>query len=91
MKGNEIYEPPRFMSVQTALEQLMEIDEKRGNPGIVGKDSLVVGVARVGCKDQSIVFGRAEDVASEKASEKLGGPLHSLVICAHVTNRDGVL
>lgn len=30
------------MSVQTALEQLMEIDEKRGNPGIVGKDSLVV-------------------------------------------------
>lgn len=62
MKGNEIYEPPRyscrrfsfvardesfhrFMSVQTALEQLMEIDEDRGSPGIVGKDSLVVVVA----------------------------------------------
>ncbi|KAF4688228.1 cell wall bioproteinsis protein [Perkinsus olseni] len=85
MKGNDIYEPPRFMSVQTALQQLMEIDENRGNPGIVGKDSLVVGVARVGCKDQSIVFGRAEDVASDEAADRLGGPLHSLVICAQGT------
>jgi len=77
MRGRKIYEPPRFMTVAQALEQLSAIEEER-KEGVCGSDALVVGVARLGRDDQAIVFGSMEQVAQAD----LGGPLHSLVICA---------
>lgn len=77
MKNKKIYEPPRFMTVQQALEQLMEIEEEK-KEGVCGPDNLVVGVARLGRQDQAIAFGTCPAVAAAD----LGGPLHSLVICA---------
>mmetsp|Transcript_77314 Transcript_77314/g.202894 ORF Transcript_77314/g.202894 Transcript_77314/m.202894 type:complete len:279 (+) Transcript_77314:85-921(+) len=77
MRGRKIYEPPRFMTVQQALEQLMEI-EKEQKGGIAASTSEVVGVARLGREDQVIAFGSPAAVAAAD----LGGPLHSLVICA---------
>lgn len=77
MRGRKIYEPPRFMTVAQALEQLMEIEKER-QEGICTPSALVVGVARLGKDDQQIAFGTCEEVAKVD----LGGPLHSLVMCA---------
>jgi len=77
MRGRKVYEPPRFMTVGQALEQLMEIEEEKGQ-GVCAAGSEVVGVARLGREDQAIAFGTCSEV---KAAD-LGGPLHSLVICA---------
>lgn len=77
MRCRKIYEPPRFMSVRQALEQLREIEKDR-NEGIAADAAKVVGVARLGREDQAIVFG----LCAEVAEADLGAPLHSLVICA---------
>lgn len=52
----QVYEPPRYMSVNTAIEQLLEIEESRGE-GAYGPDTLCVGLARLGADCQSIVAG----------------------------------
>jgi len=77
MRGRKIYEPPRFMTVAQALEQLREIEKDRGE-GIAADATEVVGVARLGRDDQAVLFGPC----SEVVEADLGGPLHSLVICA---------
>lgn len=77
MRGKEIYEPPRFMTVAQALSQLMVVEEDR-REGLAATDSLVVGVARLGRQDQAITFGPC----SEVCKADLGGPLHSLVVPA---------
>ena len=78
MKGRDVFEPPRFMTVQQALEQLVEIEKNR-NENIVTLETLVVGVARVGKEDQAIKFGSVAQMM--EGDSGLGGPLHSLVIC----------
>jgi diphthine synthase len=81
MRGRDIFEPPRFMTVRQALEQLTEIEENR-KESVVTPTTLVVGVARVGKEDQSIKFGAVEQfLSSTDENCDLGGPLHSLVIC----------
>jgi len=77
MRGRKIYEPPRFMTVAQALEQLMEIEEDR-QQGVAAPSTQVVGVARLGREDQAIAFGPC----SELRELDLGGPLHSLVVPA---------
>lgn len=67
------------MTINTALEQLLEIEEKRKEK-VISKDTLCVGVARVGAEDQKIVFGKI----SELIDVDFGEPLHSLVICANL-------
>lgn len=77
MRGRKIYEPPRFMTVAQAISQLRAIEKSRGE-GVATATTEMVGVARLGREDQQIAFGPSADVA--KAD--LGGPLHSLVVCA---------
>lgn len=77
MRGRKIYEPPRFMTVAQGLEQLVAIEQEK-KQGIVAADSLVVGVARLGREDQQILFGKC----AEMVHADLGGPLHSMVVCA---------
>jgi len=77
MRGRKVYEPARFMTVAQALEQLLEI-EKTKQQGVCDEGSLAVGVARLGRLDQAIVFGTCAEVMAAD----IGGPLHSLVICA---------
>lgn len=77
MRGRKVYEPPRFMTVSQALEQLLEI-ERYKKEGVCGEGDLAVGVARLGRLDQAVVFGSC----SEVMAADIGGPLHSLVICA---------
>eukprot|EP00928_Gymnodinium_smaydae_P064557 TRINITY_DN47852_c0_g1_i1.p1 TRINITY_DN47852_c0_g1~~TRINITY_DN47852_c0_g1_i1.p1 ORF type:complete len:317 (-),score=64.90 TRINITY_DN47852_c0_g1_i1:65-898(-) len=77
MKGRDIFEPPRFMSVQEAVQQLREIEETK-QQGVATADSELVGVARLGRPDQAVVFGKC----SELAELDMGAPLHSLVVPA---------
>lgn len=74
-RGKKIYEPPRFMTVNEALSQLVECEEIEGGC-VVKSDSLVIGLARVGAPDQIIRAG----TVSELLEADFGAPLHALVI-----------
>eukprot|EP00123_Amoebidium_parasiticum_P021269 comp64517_c0_seq1/m.47968 comp64517_c0_seq1/g.47968 ORF comp64517_c0_seq1/g.47968 comp64517_c0_seq1/m.47968 type:complete len:279 (-) comp64517_c0_seq1:26-862(-) len=75
IKGRKIYEPPRFMTINQAVDQLLEIEEKRGEK-VYDEDTLCVGLARVGQPTQKIVAGRMGSMRDVD----FGGPLHSFVI-----------
>eukprot|EP01135_Chromosphaera_perkinsii_P002637 Nk52_evm5s226 gene=Nk52_evmTU5s226 len=75
IKGNNIFEPPRYMSVNTALEQLLECDEKRGGH-LFTDQTICCGMARIGQRDQTIISGSAQELLGAD----FGKPLHSLVI-----------
>ncbi|KAH3832069.1 hypothetical protein DPMN_105345 [Dreissena polymorpha] len=82
MKGRKIFEPPRYMSVKQAAEQLLEIVDNRRSQNVpeadirLNEDSICVGVARVGAETQTICTSTLKSIVSCD----LGGPLHSLVI-----------
>ncbi|XP_076847814.1 diphthine methyl ester synthase [Brachyhypopomus gauderio] len=79
MRGRKIYEPPRFMTVAQASQQLLEILENRREQGerlAITEETVCVGLARVGSDDQAIRAGSLR----EMASYDLGGPLHSMII-----------
>lgn len=84
MKKKREYQPPRFMSVSEASQQLMEIVKKRRSEGIADSDlaytenSLFVGLARVGHETQAIKACSLK----EMAESDLGAPLHSLILPA---------
>jgi diphthine synthase len=74
-RGRPEYQPPRFMTVTQAIEQLLEIEQSRGE-GVVNENTIAVGLARVGQEDQKIVAG----TLIELLNVDFGNPLHSLVI-----------
>ncbi|KAJ8658718.1 diphthine synthase [Lichtheimia ornata] len=74
-RGRKIYEPPRYMTVNQAVEQLLEIEENRGE-GHCTPDTLAIGCARIGTPSQKIVAGSL----AELVNVDFGGPLHSLVL-----------
>uniref|UniRef100_A0A671SXH5 diphthine methyl ester synthase n=1 Tax=Sinocyclocheilus anshuiensis TaxID=1608454 RepID=A0A671SXH5_9TELE len=71
----KIYEPPRYMTVAQAAEQLLEILQNRRD-----RDTVCVGLARIGAEDQTIRSGTLQELASCD----LGGPLHSMIISGHL-------
>lgn len=75
MKGVERFHPPRFMTVNQALEQLVEIEERRGE-GVLPPETKYVGLARVGQPTQKIVAGTYEELKDID----FGAPLHSVII-----------
>lgn len=77
LKDKKIYEPPRFMTVQECVEQLLEI-EKYKQVGAYDANTKCFGLARVGYSSQKIVSGPM----SVFLTEDMGAPLHSFVICA---------
>lgn len=78
MKKKREYEPPRFMSCAVAAEQLVAIVEglSSTDENDLSKDTMAIGVARVGHETQKIVACSLDKMRSED----LGTPLHSLVI-----------
>ncbi|KAI3368394.1 hypothetical protein L3Q82_008100 [Scortum barcoo] len=79
MRGRKIYEPPRFMTVSQAADQLIQIVQRRREEGAelgVTEDTVCVGVARLGADDQVIRTGTLHQLASCD----LGSPLHSLIV-----------
>ncbi|KAG7218886.1 hypothetical protein INR49_019472 [Caranx melampygus] len=83
MRGRKIYEPPRFMTVSQAADQLIQIIQRRREEGEelgVTEDTVCVGVARLGADDQTIRVATLRQLVSCD----LGAPLHSLVITARL-------
>ncbi|KAJ3207607.1 diphthine synthase [Entophlyctis luteolus] len=78
-RGRKIYEPPRFMTVNQAVEQLLEIEDKRGENAYT-KDTIAVGLSRVGADDQIIIAGTLEELLDCD----FGQPLHSLIIAGEM-------
>lgn len=77
-KEIEIYEPSRYMTVNTAIEQLLECEQKL-KMGLVAEDMPCIGLARVGQPTQKIVSGTMKELLSID----FGEPLHSVVIPGH--------
>ena len=71
------------MTVIEAIEQLSEIENSRGK-GVMSADVQVVALARVGREDQVLLAGTVGEFLAQKeeVNERLGGPLHSMVVCA---------
>jgi len=67
--------PPRFMSLNTALKQLLLIEEEE-KKGIIDKNMLVLGVARLGCDNQIIKYGPIKKIVKTD----FGPPLHCIVV-----------
>lgn len=75
-RGRKIYEPPRYMTVNQCVEQLLESEETR-KKGICTPQTMCVGVARIGQPTQLIVSGTMEELLNVD----FGAPLHSFIIC----------
>ncbi|CAM9285235.1 unnamed protein product [Phaeothamnion confervicola] len=75
-RGRTCYLPPRFMTVRTAVEQLLEAEATHMD-GVCAPDSMAVGLARLGQPSQRIVAGKLQELLEVD----FGGPLHSLVLC----------
>ena len=71
------YMPPRFMTINQAIDELLEIESIR-KEGVYDENTMCVGVARVGAKDQKIAYG----TMAQLRKVEWGEPLHSLVMCA---------
>ncbi|BGP04727.1 Diphthine methyl ester synthase [Rhodotorula toruloides] len=102
-RGRKIYEPPRYMSVPTAISQLLSLLEdsspsasSASSPSLPSADSLdpsttlAISASRVGAPSQKFVAGTLAEL-SELDEEAFGGPLHSFVIVGrrfHALERD---
>ncbi|KAJ1333060.1 diphthine methyl ester synthase [Microdochium nivale] len=87
-RGRMVFEPPRYMTVAQCCEQMLEVEEDK-KEGVYGPDSLAIGAARVGGKDEKFVAGTLKQLCD--SDELLGAPLHSMVLLgrrAHELERD---
>ncbi|KAK4152160.1 tetrapyrrole methylase [Chaetomidium leptoderma] len=82
-RGRRIYEPPRYMTVGTCAQQMLEIEEEKGG-GVYGPESLAIGAARVGGKTEKFVAGTLQELCD--ADDELGQPLHSMVLLGRRTH-----
>ena len=80
-RGKREYLPARYMTVNVAIEQLLDISLKRDVPALV-EETLVVAALRIGTDEQQYVCG---SMAALKDMD-LGAPLHSMIIpcCANL-------
>ncbi|KAG9135165.1 hypothetical protein Leryth_013459 [Lithospermum erythrorhizon] len=74
-RGKKQYEPPRYMTIGTAIEQLLEVEQSRGEHAY-GEDTTCVGLARLGSEDQKVVSGPMKQLLAVD----FGPPLHCIVI-----------
>ncbi|KAL8969032.1 MAG: hypothetical protein Q9183_002189 [Haloplaca sp. 2 TL-2023] len=85
-RGRKVYEPPRFMTAAQCAAQMIEIEEGR-DEGAYKPETLAVGIARLGARDQRMAVGTLKQISEYD----LGAPLHSLVLLgkrAHDLERD---
>lgn len=86
MKGKIVYEPARFMTVAVAAKQLIEsIEIDSHSTKHLTKESLCVGLARVGSSSQQIRTSSLD----EMTNVDLGEPLHCLVIPGDLHDLEG--
>ena len=76
-KGRKVYEDPKFMDCRVCAQQLLEI-EAENMKNVYNKNTMCVGLARIGHRNQKIVNARLE----EFLDIDMGKPLHSFIICS---------
>lgn len=74
-KGKTTPQAPRYMTVGEGLEVLLALERKR-QEGIITKDMLAIGVARLGQHDMKIVSGTVKELLLVN----FGQELHALII-----------
>ncbi|SOV77076.1 diphthine synthase, putative [Plasmodium sp. gorilla clade G3] len=77
MRNKKIYEPPRFMTINDSIEQLLYCEHIH-KKNIITKNTLGIAVIQIGTDNQQIISGdllTLKDISYNK-------PLHSLIICA---------
>ncbi len=74
-RGKKEFLPPRFMTVNTAIEQLLEISTARDVPSLT-EDTLAIAALRIGTNEQKYICGSFLSLKEQD----LGEPLHSLII-----------
>lgn len=74
-RGRKIYEPPRYMDIQTAAQQLLEVEENRKEKAYT-PETPCVAISRLGSPAQAFKAASLKELAEYDAGE----PLHSLVI-----------
>ncbi len=76
-RRKKIYEPATFMTVNIAIQQIIEAQENLKIKSLGDVRKLKgIGVARIGASDQKIVSGTLEELLKVD----FGKPLHSLII-----------
>ena len=76
IKGNMRFQPPRFMNIAEAAQQLLEAESFRQRD-CVGEGTVVIAALRLGTPTQRIIVKTLGELASY---EDFGPPLHSIVI-----------
>ncbi|MGM5481161.1 MAG: diphthine synthase [Nanobdellota archaeon] len=74
-KGSARPQPPRYMTVAEGLAVLERIEQDR-KKNLISRDTLIVGVARLGHPDMKIITGTLDELKEVD----FGGPLHSLIV-----------
>lgn len=74
-RGRLIYEPPRYMDIATAAQQLLEVEETRGEKAYTPQTPCVA-VSRLGSPTQTFKAGLLAELAEYDAGE----PLHLLIV-----------
>ncbi|CUM65902.1 uncharacterized protein PRCAT00003552001 [Priceomyces carsonii] len=74
-RGRLIYEPPRYMSISTAAQQLLEIEEIRQEKAYT-PETPCVAISRLGSPTQSFKAGTLNQLANYDSGE----PLHTMVM-----------
>ncbi|PKY44203.1 diphthine synthase [Rhizophagus irregularis] len=83
-RGRKIYEFPRYMTINQAIMQLLEIEENRKQNAYTS-ETLAIGIARLGSLTEQLIKA---GTLNQLLSEDFGPPLHSLII---VGNRMHIL
>ena len=79
-RGRLIYEPPRFMDIPTAIQQLIWTEEERKGGILIPDQTLAVALSQVGAgENERIVAGTLQELSSADPTV-FGNPLHSLVL-----------
>jgi diphthine synthase len=74
-RGRLIYEPPRYMDIATAAQQLLEIEEIRGEQAYTA-NTPCVAISRLGSPTQKFKAATLKQLAQYDSGE----PLHSLIM-----------
>ncbi|KAG9133060.1 hypothetical protein Leryth_025914 [Lithospermum erythrorhizon] len=75
VQGERQYEPPRYMTIRTVIEQILEVEQTRGEHAY-GEDTTCMGLARLGSEDQKVVSGPMKQLLVVDIKP----PLHCIVI-----------
>ena len=78
-RGRKIYEPPRYMSISQALDQLEQVEASRKG-GAISEDTVYIGMARIGSATQQVVAGTRKELEGID----FGEPLHSLIVAGDI-------